>query len=49
MAQRRARERSHVGVVDVYKYNEVAKVFFQHMDKWFDAPSEYLTALAIGN
>lgn len=25
MAQRRTCERSHVGVVDVYKYNDVAK------------------------
>ena len=37
MAHRTARGRTHVGIVDVYKYNEVAKVFFQHMDKWFDA------------
>lgn len=40
MAQRRACGRRHVGVVDVYKYNEIAKVIFEHMDKWFDVPLE---------
>ena len=54
MAQRGACGGRPVAIDDVYECDEVAcdaqiEAFFQRTDKWFDAFSKQLTALAVEN